>query len=290
MRTTSKNIDDLIKKQVAYYIKEKCADIHYDGSLKYITLHPLAVAKHVATNLGYDKRDIYSQEHVVTAHLRTYSNIMELNEKEAKKIPYIIYDFENNNPDTNFGYRYVLLYEATEKQKYMVPYYFDCGAADDTVILFLVENDYTISYEFKDFHNRSSEDDCIRRGKIIAAVELRCSIPFVSYTDYPDLTPSLFRKTFKELLDSGKSETTVFKKTVQDHTVWTRTIINDIVMLYQQYALQNLDDTKFMHEITSTLPQPAIFESTSGYEAYSEISEKIKQIKLDSAKYQLIKL
>lgn len=287
MRTSFKNIDDLIKKQVAYYIKEWCADIHYDGSLKYLPLHPLVVAKHVATNLGYNKRDVYSQEHVVTAHLRTYSNIMELNEKEAKKIPHIIYDFENNNPDTNFGYRYVMLIEATEKQKYMVPYYFDCGAADDTVILFLVENDYGISYEF---HNRSSEDDCIRRGKIIAAVELGCCIPFISYMDYPDLTPSLFRKTFKELLDSGKPEMTVYKETVQDHTVWKHTIINDIVLLYQQYALQNLDDTKFMHEITSTLPQPAIFESTSGYEAYSEISEKIKQIKLDSANYKLVKL
>lgn len=269
MKTSLNNIIDLIKSVVAYYVKEWCADIHYNGQLKKLPMHPLTVAKHIATYLGYDNKDVY-----VTAHMRTYANIKELNEKEARRIPFIIEDFESNNTDTEFGYRYVIA--DGKKTADRVPHYYTSGAADDTVVLFLVENDIP---ESTSTDMRLFEDEFIKTGRIIAAVEVRCSIPYKTYVDYPDLTTELFRTTFKEKQDAGYGESKIYHDTVTDDCViWNIECIHSVVQLYQQYALQNLDDTKFMHEITSTLPETHIFKSTKDYEIYSNNKERISGI------------
>jgi hypothetical protein len=218
--------------------------------------------------------------------MRTYANIKELNEKEAIRIPYIIQDFEERTTNTNFGRRYIE--EDGHKQGVLVPYYYDCGAADNTVVLFLVENDRNIVYNFSDVYDRKAEDEYIRQGKIIAAVEVRCSISNKSYTEYPDMTPELFRNTFKEKLDAGYNERKIYRETVKDNClIWNIECIRSVVELFQQYALQNIDDTKFIQGIASTLPEPVIFKSKKDYEIYSNNIELLSQTE---KKYETVTL
>ena len=276
MRTSFKNINDLIKTNVAYYVKHWCADIHYDGSVKLLPLHPLAVAKYIAaTYMGFDTNNIYKNIKTVTAHMRTYSNIMELNPEMANDIPYLISDFESNNSDTDFGYRYIELDE--KKTDIGVIRYFTEHYADNTVILFLIEN--SNDNKFANDNKRLYEDELIKNGSLLAAVEMRCSVPFRTYMDYPQITPGLFRCSFKENQDAGLSESSIYKKTVSDNIIWTSEATSSVVLLFQQYALQNIDDTKFMHEITTTLPEPIIFKSENDYNRYMEMMGEIKKVK-----------
>ena len=286
MRTSLKNIEDIIKSVVAYYVKEWCADIHYDGSLKLLPLHPLAVAKHIAlTYMGSNANNMYKTIKTVTAHMRTYSNIMELNPEIANNIPRIISDFESNNSDTDFGHRYVELNE--KKTDIGVLRYFSEHYADDSVILFLIEN--SKDTKFADDNNRVYEDELIKNGFLLAAVEMRCSVPFRTYMDYPQITPGLFRCSFKENQEAGLNESAIYKNTVSDNIIWTSEAIRSVVQLFQQYALQNIDDTKFMHEITTTLPEPVIFKSRNDYYKYTEMMGEIKEVK-KNYDYTVIKL
>ena len=86
MKTTFDNIEYIIMKLVEYQVKSWCSDVRYDGTTKLLPLHPLSVAKHIAYDCGWCKRDFGGRNKEISAHMRPYNHIKELSPSVARKI------------------------------------------------------------------------------------------------------------------------------------------------------------------------------------------------------------
>ena len=285
MKTNFDSINYIIKKLVEYQIKQWCSDVHYDRTMKLLPLHALSIAKHVATDIGYDIRYEHSRIKTVTAHMRPYCNIAELNEKAAHDIPFIIEDWEHNNPSTDFMKRYVM--EDGEKVvKFVGSNYFD-EYGRDSIILFLMEHEYNPLRDGKVDKIRFDEDERIVSGRCIAAVEVKPSIygcKFLKNDGTDDIdensTWEVFRKRFGDLIKDGRSESSAYKETVLDECVaWNISCCDTVVALFQQYALNNLNDRHFMNTLVHGLPEFAVFKNADDFELYDENMKKVKNFK-----------
>lgn len=285
MKTNFDSVNFLIKKLVEYQIKQWCSDVHYDRSTKLLPLHAMSIAKHVASDIGYDLRDGNSRVKKVTAHMRPYYNIAELNEKAARDIPFIIGEWEFENPSTDFAKRHVM--EDGEKvTKFVNSNYFD-EYGRDSIILFLMEDEYNVLRDGKVDKIRFDEDTRIENGRCIAAVEVKPSIygsKFLKGDGSDDIdensTWEVFRKRFCELIDNGHTESSAFKDTVQDGCVaWNITCCETVVALFQQYALNNMNDKHFMTTLVHGLPDFAVFKSSEDFDLYEENLKKVKDFK-----------
>ena len=123
MKTTFDNIEYIIKKLVEYQVKSWVSDVRYDGTTKLLPLHPLSVAKHIAYDCGWSKRDFGGRDKEISAHMRPYNHIKELSQSVAREIISCL-------DDDTFYYagspRYVLD-ENGEKVRKTVSQYFDAG-------------------------------------------------------------------------------------------------------------------------------------------------------------------
>lgn len=302
METTFDNIEYIIKKLVEYQVKNWVSDVHYDRTTKLLPLHPLSVAKHIAYDCGWSKRDFGGRDKEISAHMRPYNHIKELSSSVAREIISCLDD------DTYYyagSPRYVLG-ENGEKVRKSVSQYFDAGYGDDSIILFLLEND---PYAFDKFdkcagldikankpketdeernarHNkeeREEDDERIRCGKVIAAVEMSASCWGHEY-HYCDGTSEPFnwkdfRSSIAEHLNNGCSECGAFKSTIDDkHTKWQFECCEDVIELYKRYALKNLDDKRFMKNLVKDLPEFALFKNADDFEKYEDNMDKIHEL------------
>ena len=314
METTFDNIEYIIKKLIEYQVKSWVSDVRYDGTTKLLSLHPLSVAKHIAYDCGWSKRDFGGRDKEISAHMRPYNHIKELSQSVAREIISCL-------DDDTFHYtgspRYVLGENGEEVRK-TVSQYFDAGYGDDSIILFLLENE---PYAFDKFdecaggnikaskhketaeernarrnkEEREEDDERIRCGKVIAAVEMSASCWGHEY-HYCDGTSETFnwkdfRSSIAEHLNNGCSECGAFKNTIDnDHTKWQFECCEDVIELYKRYALKNLDDKRFMKNLVKDLPEFALFKNADDFEKYEENMDKVQELKKTLDWPALIKL
>ena len=313
MKTTFDNIEYIIKKLVEYQVKQWCSDVRWDGSTRLLQPHTLTIAKLMASDMGSMTGPAFScPKKKITAHMRPYSNIKELNRLAGMKVEYYVAE------DTYWDcpVRYV----KDEKGEYIkksIREYFDEGYADDTIILFLMlNNPDDIKFKSKDERSiclfkedsaddakkeepeetdeeraarhtreeRQKDDEYIAKGMLIGAVELKPSIFGTSY-HYTDGTSEEydwtdFRRSFGELIASGDSESGAYKDTVTDERrAWRMGCCDSVIELFQQYALKNLDDAYFMQKLVKDLPEFAVFKNADDCDKYEENEKKVNEFR-----------
>lgn len=306
MKTSFDSIEYVIKRLVEYQVKYECSDVRWDGSTKLLTLHPLSAAKHIAYDCGYSSYGpFYSKCKEITAHMRPYNQIKEMNSSIARDILHLIDDDSllNSSP------RYILN-DKGEKVLKCVREYFDAGYGDDTIILFLVENEKETKDEIKEkeFGNhkhelvsKPTEDDesrqkrltreakekdekSIRNGRVVSAVEMNASVYLREYHycdgRSEDFNWKDFRKGIAEQLNNGESECGAYKNTVQERIAWTTDCIEDVVELFKKYAFTHLDDRQFITKLVSSFnfPEFALFKNADDFEKYEENLKKINEL------------
>jgi hypothetical protein len=82
------------------------------------------------------------------------------------------------------------------------------------------------------------------------------------------------------LIKDGRSESSAYKDTVLDECVaWNISCCETVVALFQQYALNNLNDRHFMTTLVHGLPEFAVFKNADDFELYDENMKKVKNFK-----------
>ncbi len=291
MNTTLHNIECIIKRLVEFTVKSYCSDIEFDGSSKLLPLHELSAAKEIATHLGHEHDTVfYSPYKEVTAHMRPFYNVEELNHNNAEKINRIIFsNLEASGREVTIE---------NSKKVISLNEYLNSSFGKDTIILFLVENEmYSIS-EYDNLNllseklkerepyateKRKVDDERIKQGNVIAAVEMIPSIygneMQFNFGERNHYKWTDFRNSVSEIINNGGTENSAYKNTVTDD-YWRYECCNTVIELFQQYAIKNLDDTYFIKSIISMLPQIFhIFKNIDDFEKYENNMEKVKEFK-----------
>lgn len=308
MKTTFDSINYIIKRLVEYQVKQKCADIHTDGTPKLLSLHSLSAAKNLAYELGHHKEGIHFKEKDVTCHMRSLKDIRELNYSMASDIIHYI----NDNSELYTSNRFIID-ENGKTERIDIWRYFNDDYANDSIILFLVENDYAeiikkekptpgnesahklrkllkeTPEQLQERNHRESiskrqkDDDAIKSGRCIAAVEVRPSISTVEYTDSNSgkiYSWRDFRKSFNELISNKENtESYAYKHTTLDSFSWRVACCETVVELFQQYALKNIDDSYFMSKLVENLPESVVFKNDEDYNTYEENEKKLDEFR-----------
>jgi hypothetical protein len=260
----------------------------------------------MAYECGWSQDDFHGRNKKITAHMRPYNQIKELSRRIAIDI---VYKADQDSLYSSLS-RYVLD-DKGEKVRKSLSQYFDDGYGDDTVFLFLIENDYVAekiggSETFIDSNlnvvskhqeetdeernarhdreEREKDDMAIRNGDVIVAVEMSASVWGREY-HYCDGTSETynwkdFRKSVAEQLEAGESECGAYRNTVLDGRVkWSFECIDDVIELYKRYALKHLDDKRFMETLVKDLPEFSLFKNADDFEAYEENWKNVSDYK-----------
>jgi hypothetical protein len=210
----------------------------------------------------------------------------------ATELARLINDWSHENPSAEF-YRFVETPEGDKKRVVCDSDYFDSAAGSDSLILFLVQNEYSSTHLDKAEKSRKDSDEEIITGRAIAAVELEPSIYGTTYHSTFDnklYSWEKFREEFKTRFTEDAKENATFKDVIEKYSGWTSGSCTSVVQLFQQYALDNLDDRHFYESLGRNLPEFAIFRTADDYEQYYENEKKMKEFESTLPKVSLVRI